>query len=128
MTDTTNTPDQIIASEGFVNRLEKKRAAANDQIALLAQHASAASAAADFEKADTLMNECQFANGYRNAVYTIHRMVAAGGVTAFDVMTALMSLVLAGPNDTWSGRGNDGRRAGFDGVIKAAAEINGMLS
>lgn len=128
MTGTDSTPDQIVASEGFVNRLEKKRTAANDRIARLAQHASASAAAADFEKAHRLMNECQSANGYRNTVYVIHRMVAAGGVTAFDVMTALMSLVLAGPDDTWSGRGNDARRAGFEGVLEAAGEIKEMLS
>lgn len=36
---------------------------------------------------------------------------------------AVTDLVLAGADDTWSGRGNDARRARYDGTRKAAREL-----
>lgn len=36
-------------------------------------------------------------------------------------------LVLAGADDTWSGRGNDARRARYDGTRKAARELLGRF-
>ena len=38
----------------------------------------------------------------------------------------LLTQVLNGADDTWSGRGNDGRRARYDGFRQAVREIVGM--
>lgn len=40
-----------------------------------------------------------------------------------ECMKMLVRMLINGPDDTWSGRGNDTRRARFDGKIAAAEEI-----
>ena len=45
------------------------------------------------------------------------------GATKEQVEATVMATVLGGPGDTWSGRGNDLRRARYEGVLAEAERV-----
>lgn len=46
-----------------------------------------------------------------------------GGASKEEIEKSVMSRVLNGPRDTWSGRGNDLRRARYEGVLEEAQRL-----
>jgi len=67
------------------------------------------------------LNQLAEAEGKANAWFHI-RNARSQGATDADVQDHLLRLVLNGPDDGWSGRTNDVRRATFDG-FRAEVEI-----
>lgn len=57
---------------------------------------------------------------------TEHGADAKGVATA--ALAEVLDVLLEGPDDTWSGRGNDVRRAQYDGVRQAGKEIRRRLA
>lgn len=43
------------------------------------------------------------------------------------VLDALVTVLVEGPDDTWSGRGNDRRRSRFDGKLEAARSVRSEM-
>lgn len=49
-------------------------------------------------------------------------------ITEAQVMQVVMDLLTRGADDTWSGRGNDVKRAYFDGVRSAATRVGYLFA
>lgn len=43
------------------------------------------------------------------------------------MLATLVDLLSRGCEDTWSGRGNELRRCGFEGICRACAEVRGLI-
>lgn len=70
------------------------------------------------------------AEGKRYIALLVHDVVKgwteeglSDGEIAHKINEAVLPVVLQGPDDTWSGRSNDARRAYFDGVRQAAQQV-----
>lgn len=61
-----------------------------------------------------------------NAQHTYLKMVQRDA-TEVELLRYLLSLVGRGPDDTWSGRGNDSNRSAFDGVRSWASDQSDHL-
>jgi hypothetical protein len=69
--------------------------------------------------AETIMSEALSVAKAEGAFEAAGHLAHAveGGTTKEEAAEYLTSLVLNGPGDTWSGRGNDGRRARYEGML-----------
>ena len=54
-----------------------------------------------------------------HSVFALVDQMKANGREDADIRDALVSMLIRGADDSWSGRANDARRAQFDGVREA---------
>ena len=66
------------------------------------------------------VNDVASAEGAANARYRYRAVMRQDGGTHEKAMAHVVALMFNGADDTWSGRGNDAKRAKFDGYCEAA--------
>lgn len=79
----------------------------------------------DDRRIDSLVsavNAVAKAEGANRAWSRAARMIE-GGHTAAEAYESVVDLVLNGADDSWSGRGNDAKRAEFDGIREAVQNL-----
>lgn len=62
-----------------------------------------------------------------HVVWTMIDIMLAKGVEEATIQKRLIEQLLRGPDDGWSGRGNDAARARFDGITKATSSFREHL-
>lgn len=82
----------------------------------------AASALAVCEAEGIAATQIAYRNALRGAAERRHMNPTHPEVRAVAAQ-CVTDLVLAGADDTWSGRGNDARRARYDGTRRAASDL-----
>jgi hypothetical protein len=61
--------------------------------------------------------------GYEARVEALRKNEITGARAAYAKLHFIASRLQRGPDDTWSGRGNDDRRSYWDGITDAAGEL-----
>lgn len=61
-------------------------------------------------------------------VYTDALRMLTHGTTTDTVLAYLTDLLLQGPGDTWSGRGNDSKRVAADAIREAVRDLRYILT
>jgi hypothetical protein len=129
MTTETTTAAEIQVAQSVITKAEERAAALTNRAAnlrrMLAADLTNGRNARPNELADALNDIAKFEA--TAAVYAGAVQWLSAGHSAAETFSFLTERVLAGPDDGWSGRTNDVRRAEFEGMTEGVKALRWIL-